>query len=239
LNGNCEPSKRKINIYLSNDTDISSSTIKQQANQYKKIKLLNNKLIEAIKRNQMLECRSLIAAGANLHMLNTTDLYLYSIKMFSALHFSGWYGGALLIQMFVDLGINPDIRNRDNDTPLHLAAWEDNNLAIKKLLDLGASIEATNNEGTTPIMWSASNGKPAAISLIASQGANINARDFQGNTAIHWAAFKGHSEAVALLYKHGSYLDIKNHHGKLPLDVAIANGQTEAVDKILQILGKV
>ena len=239
LNGISKPSERSKETNLLHHSERSSEDIKQKTNHFKKIKLLNIELIEAIKRNQVIECKNLVTQGANLHTLHTNELYLYSLKMFSALHFSGWYGGVLLIQMFIDLGMNPDIRNRDNDIPLHLAAWEGNNSAIKKLLDLGSSIEAANNEGTTPIMWAASNGRLSAIPLLVSLGAQINTRDYQGNTAAHWAAFKGHAGIIESLFCLGASLDIKNHQKKTPLEVAIINGQTEVVDKILHILGKV
>jgi ankyrin repeat protein len=238
LNGNGSPAIRRKNIGLGEVIDDTYDNATSKANHYKEIKAANNKLIEAIKRNQIEECRGLILNGANLHTLSIVDLYLYSLKRFSALHFAAWYGGAMLIQMFVDLGLHPDTRNKDNDTPLHLAAWEGNDQAIKKLIDLGASIEATNNEGTTPIMWSASNGKPSVIPLLVSFGANINSRDYQGNTSAHWAAFKGNSDVIETLYNQGAFFDIKNYDNKTPLEVAILNGQTETVTRIMQVLGK-
>ena len=209
--------------------------LRDKAAKHKKIKSLNNSLIAAIKNNKIETCRSLIAAGADLHTLNKVELYLYDRKEYTALHYAAMHGGVMLVQMFVELSINPNIRNRDDDTPLHLAAYESNHDAIKKLLDLGASIESTNKEGTTPIMWAAQTGRSSTIAYLVSLGAHINYTDFNGNSAAHWAAFHGNHLALHTLYEHGSYLDIQNHEGKTPLDVAIKNGQVKAVDAIISI----
>lgn|GEM_PF-1697701 len=239
LNGNGEPAVRKHHAQLEMSLHTASEAILASASHNKKVKLLNNKMIEAIKRNNIIECKDLIKQGANFHLLKRSDLYLYSLKRFSALHFAAWYAGPLLIQIFIDLGIPPNIRGRDDDTPLHMAAYEGSHNSIKKLLDVGASIEATNKEGTTPLMWAALSGRPATIEYLVSLGALVNYTDFNGNSAVHWAAFHGHASAIVALYENGAYLDKKNYEDNTPLDLAIINGQIEAAKTILTIFNKV
>lgn len=239
LYGTGDVAIRKVNFVTSKFNHTPHDKIKQNVLDYQKVKAFNFKLINAIKNNKVEECRMLVASGANLHTLNNMQLYLYTLKQYTALHLAALYGSATLIQLFIGLHVNPNIRNRDNDVPLHLASWEGNEQAIKKLISLGASIEATNNEGTTPLMWAASNGQVQSIKALCSHGAHLNYNDYRGNTAIHWAAFKGHAGAIHALYKAGAYLDIDNHLGQTPLDLAVLNGQNEAVDAILSILGKI
>jgi len=234
-NGAVASRQRFIGLKVKNDP---SSTLRVRAAYYKKIKTLNNKLILAIKNNKIETVRGLILEGANLHKLTNIELYLFDRKEYTALHYASRYGGKTLVQMFVDLGLNPNIRNRDFDTPLHLAAYEGNHDAIAKLLNLGASIECTNSEGTTPIMWAAQAGKTATITYLVSLGAQVNYTDFMGRTAAHWAAFHGNSGSLEMLYKLGAYLDVENYEGKTPLDVAIINGHIQALEAILLVTGQ-
>lgn len=231
-NGAVATRKSSVGIILNNEDD---KEIISKAYQHKRIIELNNQLIHAIKNNKIEECRQLLVAGANLHTLSKLELYLYSIKQLSALHFAAQFGGALLVKMFIDLNINPNIRSRDEDTPLHVAAYEGNTVSIKKLVDYGASLDATNSEGTTPIMWAAQKGQPEAVELLVSLGAQINYTDYRDNTAAHWAAFHGRPNALKTLYKLGAYLDVKNLEGKTPLDVALKNGNVDAVEALLNL----
>ena len=211
--------------------------IADQANAQKNMLKLNQQLVEAIRSNKIEHCKDLIAQGANLHTLNNMQLYLYSYRQQSALHFAAGHAGASLIQMFVDLGLGVNQRNRVNDTPLHIASWEGNLKTIQKLHELGASIDATNNEGTTPVMWASSNNKPSALALLVKLGGHLNYTDFFGNTAAHWSALRGHLMILKDLYNLGAYLDIKNHFNQTPLDIAIDNGQVRVANELVQLLG--
>jgi hypothetical protein len=231
-NGSVATRKKEVGNILSNEPD---DLIRQKTHVHKKILNLNNQLIHAIKNNKIETCRRLLVSGANLHTLSKLELYLYSIKQLTALHFAAQYAGALLVKMFIKLNLNPNIRNRDEDTPLHVAAFEGNTITIKKLVEYGASIDATNNEGTTPVMWAAQKGQCSAVELLISLGAHVNYADYRENTALHWAAFHGRSASIKTLYDHGAFLDAKNIEGKTPLDIAITNGQIDAVESILSI----
>jgi len=235
LYGNGKIASRKKNIGLT-ENKKTDQDIKLKVAHQKKIKLLNNKLITAITGNKVEECRMLVLSGANLHLLNLQDLYLYGLKQNSALHLAARYAGASLVQMFVDLNISVEVRNRDYDTPLQHAAYDGNLATINKLLDLGAFVNSTNKEGTVPIMWAAVTGNAEAISLLIKRGALIHKTDFFGNTAAHWAAYYGDPGSIESLYNLGAYIDIKNSDGRTPLDIAISNGHNSAVEKILQII---
>ena len=232
-NGEFASRKKNIGLYENKKTD---KHIKATVEHNKKVKLLNNKLILAITHNKIEECRDLILRGANLHLLTQHNLYLYGLKQNSALHLAARFSGAVLVQMFVDLDISVEVRNRDFDTPLQHAAYDGNLITINKLLDLGAFIDSTNKEGTTPLMWAAVTGKAEAILLLAKRGALIHKADFLGNTAMHWAAYYGDSSSIQKLFDLGAFIDIQNSDGKTPLDIAISNGHTSAVNILIDLL---
>lgn len=236
LDGYGEPPERHTSL-LKSKFLAHADHILEETNNYKKIKEKNKKLIHCIKLNNLLKIKDLIKSGANLHTLNKKELYLYSREENTALHLASQFSGTLIIKLFLDLGINPNIRNRYNDTALHFAAYENNTGAIKTLITSGANIEASNIEGTTPLMWAAINGRKFACDLLLSLGANINNTDYQGNTAMHWAAFDDQAKVIERLYQQGASLNIINHENKTPIDIAIKNGQSKAVEKILTLKG--
>lgn len=237
LDGTGEPPERHTSLLKSKFQDDSNNVI-EEANKFKKTKEKNKQLIQFIKQNNILKTKELIKQGANLHILNKKELYLYSREENTALHLAAQFAGTLLVKLFLDLGINPNIRNRYNDTALHFAAYENNIGAIKTLISSGANIEASNIEGTTPLMWAAINGRKLACNILVEHGANINNTDFQGNTAMHWAAFDDQASIIEELYHQGLLLDIINHENKTPLDIAIRNGQSKAAEKILMLKNK-
>jgi len=234
LHGNGErPYHQKPTFNLKNVNNIDQ--IINQVRHNEKIKKLNNQLIIAIKNNDLVTCQKLINTGANLHRLIKEDLYLYSQKENTPLHIAAMYSGSLLIDYFIKLGLNPNIRNRYNETPLHYAAYEENINAMQTLIKQNASLEATSQKGTPPLMWAAVNGRTESIKLLIKSGAQINYIDFIGSTALHWAAFNNHANTIQILSENGCDTCIKNFAGLTAFDIALKNGHIEAVKALLSL----
>jgi len=81
--------------------------------------------------------------------------------------------------------INPNIRNKDGETPLHIVAGRSHPEAVKLLLDHGADPNAQNKEGKTPLHYAAERCDVDVVKLLLQYGADPNARDDNGQTPLH------------------------------------------------------
>lgn len=105
-----------------------------------------------------------------------------------------------LMRVLLAHGADPNIKTRNNTTPLMAAAglnWVD----ISSLGSEEASIEA--------------------ITLCLERGADINAANDLGETAMHGAAQRGADKVVRFLAAHGANLEPKDKQGRTPMDEAI------------------
>ncbi|KAJ5591628.1 uncharacterized protein N7459_001997 [Penicillium hispanicum] len=95
-----------------------------------------------------------------------------------------------LVQALISAGANPNLKNRQGDTPLHCV--QDNDNFVSPLFEAGADIEAKNHKGQTAlfknIKWdsmSSFNKKPQLFELLLDSGAQLHTRDYKGRTLLH------------------------------------------------------
>ena len=66
--------------------------------------------------------------------------------------------------------INPNIRNKNGETPLHIVAGRSHLEAVKLLLDHGADPNAQNEKGETPLHYAAGHGYVDVVKLLLERG---------------------------------------------------------------------
>jgi len=112
------------------------------------------------------------------------------------------------MQLLLDLGADPSLRNVDNSTPLMVACG------------LGVGSAAANEvAGEEPEVIE-------AAELLFKLGADVNTVDANGETAMHGAAYKNLPKVVQLLADHGAQIDVwnrKNRWGWTPIRIAEGN----------------
>ena len=231
-----QPPRRRTDV-VRFSMNVEQDDVMQKTSMYRVTREKNLQFIEAIKANKTSQVRDLVAAGATLHTLSDRELYFYSLKQNTALHFAAIYAGSPMVKIFIELGLNPNIRNRYNEAPLHLAAYEGNFDAVVALVDSEAAIDCANNEGTTPLIWAAYAGREKICEKLIAAGAQVNNTDFLGNTAMHYAAYGNQTQVISLLYEKGARVSSKNHDGETPLEFAIKNGQAEAAKMLMKYSG--
>ena len=114
----------------------------------------------------------------------------------------GDYNGVMTA---LQLGADPNTRDRVGRTPLGWAARGGYTRVAAYLLDHGAAINALDGEGYTPLMWAARAGQFETVALLVSRGANPVVRNWQGQDALGLAhaSREWRSEDMIFRYLHG------------------------------------
>jgi ankyrin repeat protein len=90
----------------------------------------------------------------------------------SALHFAAQAGDVDLIRLILRHGIDINIKNNRNTTPIMFAALYKHPDVIHELISLDAHIEAMNREGCTPLMYAANKANQECITHLLGFGAS-------------------------------------------------------------------
>jgi ankyrin repeat protein len=112
------------------------------------------------------------------------------------------------MQLLLDHGANPNVRNKNAATAILFAAG---------LGGMARFAEYDQKRGTEADMIE-------AVKLCLDRGADINAADDSGQTALHMAAAQRGDDFVRFLVRSGAALDATDKQGRTPLDVALGVG---------------
>lgn len=194
---------------------------------------------------------TLVAAGADLEMHNTTDGW-------TALHYAAAYGRDEIVAKLLSSGADKNALDNDGSTPLMTAATKGRGAAVEALVAAGTDLEmhsttdgwtalhfavyyghgeivaallssgadknALDGEGTTPLMWAAGNNRLVAAEKLLAAGAYLHMHNgADGCTALHQAASHGHDEVVAALLLNGADKNAISDNGRTPLMMAAAS----------------
>jgi ankyrin repeat protein len=182
--------------------------------------------IEAIKRDDIITAKALIAAGVDV---NTSDK-----SGDTPLHIAAVRGYQELAALLIAEGANVNARNERELTPLHAAAWGDHIEIVELLVAKGSDINARGEHGTTPLHVSALSGSDQTMAFLINSGADINARNKDGATPLHAASLTGQKEAVKLLINKGADVKAKNKEGMTALQMASQKGHQSIVTLLEQ-----
>ena len=188
------------------------------------IKILPSQLSfsEAVKRDDIITVKSLIAAGTDVNAkdkLGETPLHMAAVR-----------GHLEISSLLIVEGADVNARDERELTPLHAAAWSGHKETVVLLIAKGSHINALGENGITPLHVSSLSGKNKTMALLINNGADINARNKDGMTPLHVAALTGQKEAAELLISKGADVNAKNKKGVTPVEMASQKGHQSIVE---------
>jgi ankyrin repeat protein len=97
-------------------------------------------------------------------------------------HQDNWVG------FLLNKGADPEIKDRDGNTPLHDAALMGDSTAVLFLIDKNAKVNATNNNGETPLVLAVHRKDIALVRQLVEAGADPRIQDtIAGKSALDYA----------------------------------------------------
>lgn len=138
------------------------------------------------------------------------------------------------ILLFLKAGMDVDIRDEREWTPLMVAAFNGNEVVAKLLIQHGANPNALDRAGYAPLHWAALNGFESVVKMLIDKGVDRDARSKFGITALMQTASGGHCGVLTLLLQADADPDLASDDGLTALHKAVANGHAKAVETLVQ-----
>lgn len=132
-------------------------------------------------------------------------------------------------------GIQVDIRNRTDESPLMMAALTGQIDLAEQLIARGADVNKT---GWTPLHYAASGGHAPIVKLLLKHHAYIDAASPNGTTPLMMAAMYGTDTAANLLLDEGADINLRNQLTFNAADFAEQSGRDFMVELIANRLKK-
>jgi ankyrin repeat protein len=144
--------------------------------------LLVADLVDAAKRNDVLEIREFFRKSSVLEVLRVLSTLEECLRISAKLGFL-----ELTKLLLVDGGVNPNAADKCGRTALHLACGEGHLLVSKTLLELGAVADVRDQQGRTPLIYAAVWGFCDIVELLILSGADVHVVDARGFTPMRVA----------------------------------------------------
>lgn len=137
-------------------------------------------------------------------------------------------GDADMLQLCIDKGIDPKIKDELGHSALTYAIRDARSLAMAESLRArGLPVDEPDATGRSSLHDAAGNGDDAIITWLLKHGARLDRRDFQGRTPLHYAVMGEHARAVEVLLEAGADVNVRDNFQDTPLLGACGKGADE------------
>ena len=187
---------------------------------------LAGELIDALKLRNMVQVRSLLAAGESVNKQVRGDY---------PLNVAAVYGPAEMVSLLLEAGAGVEQPGRDGYRPLHNAVFMGHREIVALLIQKGAIIEAKDRKGRTPLNYfAASGGSDIEIAkMLLAAGAHPGTEDLDRETALGSAAATGNLELGKLLIAAHADVNHQPSSGESPVHAAAFHRRYEFVKLLI------
>eukprot|EP01125_Pyxidicula_operculata_P004708 TRINITY_DN1760_c0_g3_i1.p1 TRINITY_DN1760_c0_g3~~TRINITY_DN1760_c0_g3_i1.p1 ORF type:complete len:759 (-),score=160.83 TRINITY_DN1760_c0_g3_i1:48-2324(-) len=148
---------------------------------------------------------------------------------------------AILISLLNFEGIDVNIKNSSENTPLHYFcekwAFPDYMESLSLFIKRGADVNATNITGETPIFKAIFNNslRYLLMEALINYNADVNKLSDKGEGVLHYAVHFGRSDLVNLILQARPKLDIKGSDGCTPYELALKYKHVKIAQHLKQV----
>jgi len=109
------------------------------------------------------------------------------------------------LQVLLDHGADPNVKDKNGQTSLHYASAEYGySYFIEILLKHGAKINETDKNLRTPLILAVARENYDSVKILLNYKLDINHREKYGKTALYYAKRTNHTDIIELLTNHGA-----------------------------------
>ena len=167
-------------------------------------------------------CKLLLDAGVNVHACNK-DYGRSALHQLFHIHDNALGSETVdMINVLIGAGIDVDVRDSDEETPLLNAIYAGHISHARRLIELGASVNASNlSSRESAIHFAVGFDRHEVIPLLLQRGADYTAINASGNNIAHIAARSAGTKTISVLADSNLIkLDtsLRNRDGKTPAD---------------------
>ncbi|XP_037097745.1 ankyrin repeat and SOCS box protein 2-like isoform X2 [Syngnathus acus] len=137
------------------------------------------------------------------------------------------------VTCLLEAGADPDISNKNKETPLYTACRLDNVDMVRLILSFGASVNQRCAQGWTALHEAVSRNNIATCDILIGAGATANPSNTYSITPLIVAAQTGRLEALNYLIGKGADVNMQTCDGVTALHEASKNGHKEIVAVLL------
>ena len=151
--------------------------------------------LSACQRNDIILVEQLLLLGADINWRDFDGR--------SGLHIAASikYGELLLDLLLAQTGVDVNIRDSYNNTPLMLACWEGHENIVSRLCQVtGVQLNTRDDGGYTALYLAVWNNRPACVSVLREvAGVDWNVRNYDGDYPITRAIQWGHADILQII----------------------------------------
>ncbi|KAI4298984.1 hypothetical protein L6164_032486 [Bauhinia variegata] len=140
-------------------------------------------------------------------------------------------GNAAFLEELLKAGLDPDVGDSKERTPLHIAAANGHEQCVKVLLKHACNIRKRDMNGNTAL-WDAIASRHNSIFRILYQLAALSDPQTAGDL-LCLAAERNDLKVMSELLKQGLNIDSKNHHGLTAIQIAMAKSHVDMVELLV------
>jgi len=187
---------------------------------------LEDRLVEAVRGNDHVTVKSLLARHANPNALlpDRSTALVWAVDR----------QDEETVRLLLAAGARPNMADIQGATPLIMACELGNPQIVIDLLKSGANAKAARPDGIPAMALCAGTSTPTALTAMMAKGTSVNAADPQGITPLMWAAANGNADNVAFLAHHGANVNAVADKGFTALFFALRSKEVRSPVILLQ-----
>ncbi|XP_028809472.1 ankyrin repeat and SOCS box protein 2 [Denticeps clupeoides] len=137
------------------------------------------------------------------------------------------------VTCLLESGADPDITNKDKETPLFKACEKENAEILASLLNYGAGVNKLCIQGWTALHEAVYRNNLEICEMLVRAGAKVSLKDKYGLSPLFVAAQSGHLETLRFLVKNGADINSEATDGATALYEACKNGHEDIVEFLI------